>query len=527
MSIWSRRGLLQAHGARGKADLKTETVAHTRALRNDDHGPATDFKTIPNSRRLPPELLLPIFVRVVQAQFSSAHHSKERLMCIAISRVCQYWRQTALSCPEIWSCIDTSWGRLAMDFACRSQTTPLTIFVRLEGRPRMWAVAAINVVLGEKHRERIREMRVSADDMNCHHANFCNGIRTPQLQALSVHNNSQIIWRMSQLPFTLSGTLKTLAVSNLYLPQDSLMLRNVTRLKVDRNARLGLAVLYVSDIIKMLQMCPNLEELDFSDSNYVNHDVSPHMIGDLLSLRHVRLTMNSNACQALLSRLTLRPTINLFVDGSEHPESSVPLPTYLFSTYDALDVIVMHNGCFKMKAFRIGDVEDEYTAEALCLYQDLGLDGDFTLSHTFFDGMLPQVHSLSINFDTDKAYVIPKSRWTETLIALPCLHSLTIKVGIHHRFWPPAQIIVSLMQALSEKDGYQRLSLCHNLRIVVLEGIYFNGTVGNSALSHLISFAAAREIGEARISTIDVSSCIGVTSRSVQAMECLVDQVVW
>ncbi|TDL15942.1 hypothetical protein BD410DRAFT_795873 [Rickenella mellea] len=535
MRIWSHRGRVIADNASGRADKTLGRSKDIFALRKQPGDRHSESKPMTISQRLPPELLLLIFVRAVHAQFSSGHDSKDRLTSISISHVCQYWRQLTLSCPGIWSCIDTSWRTLAIEFVQRSRAAPLTVFLGLTRRPSVAVVAAMNVVLGKKQVKRIRELRVSADDMNYLNLDFCHRIRASHLQSLSLDNTPHTAaFISSRYPWILSGTLKSLVVNNLYIPQDPdpQMLRNLTRLKITGDARPPALIPRVFDIVKMLQMCPELEEFEFVNGSHVDDMTPPHMTADLRCLRHIHLTMNSRACQVLLSRLTLRPTVNFDIDVSRHREPPEVHPTFSFGNYDALDLGVTYEGRLRMKAYNMKDVENQHTVEVLSIYgrNPEVATVDFTSLQIYFDAMLSQVHSLSIHFDTDGTSTNAKSRWimwTDILMDLPSLISLTIKVGSHHKMLTPTEIVASLMKALGERDAYERLCLCYSLRTFVLDGIPFTGAAGKSALSHLISFAAAREVGEARIATIDISNCIGVKYRNVQALECFVDEVIW
>ncbi|TDL15941.1 hypothetical protein BD410DRAFT_795870 [Rickenella mellea] len=530
MPIWPPRSRVQADGVRDRADKMRSMAINFFARRKERVG--TYNKAI-ISLRLPPELFLLIFDLAVHAQFSSGQNSKQRLTCISVSRVCQYWRQLTLDCPAIWSCIDTSWSSLAIEFVRRSRAAPLTVVVQLTHRPSIAVVAAINVVLGERQIERIRELRVSADDMIHLELNFCHRIHASKLLALSLHSTPRAI-RVTPPPFPwiLPETLKTLVVSTSYIPQDPQMLRNLTQLKVTGDSRPPGFSLRVFDIITILQMCPVLEEFDYFTICYVDYMTPPHITAELLCLRHIRLKINSRACQMLLSRLIFGATVTFGIDVSRHWEKPEVHTTFSFGNYDALDLRVTYDGYLRMKAYNLTGDENQRTAAFHNISTLNPYNGsiEFTSLKIYFDAILPQVRSLSIHFDSNKIIAHPYIRrilWTDILMDLPSVLSLTIKVGSHNEMLPPTDIVVSLMQALRKKDAHKRLCLCHNLRTFVLDGIPFTEADGKAALSYLKSFAAAREVGEARIATIDISNCIGVKYRNVQALENFVDEVIW
>ncbi|TDL16111.1 hypothetical protein BD410DRAFT_902208 [Rickenella mellea] len=493
-------------------------------------GRSTDIRArAPPISRLPPELLLPIFLYAVHTQFVSGDTPRDRFLCIGVSHVCQHWRHVALGCSDIWSYIDTTWRSLAMEFVRRSREAPLTVFVRLIHLPSIMEVAAINVVLAEDQVGRIRELQISADNMNYHIFHFNKCMSAARLQALSMNNSSRISLMPNNFFLSHPGTLKSLVLSNLDPPRDPQMLRSLTRLKVSTDWRIHTAFLRVSDIVTMLQLCPDLEEFEFSENGaFLDSGISPHVTAPLLALQHVRLTMTSKAYVALLSHLTTSPAVTVYIDASQCGGPPEPVPTVFLNVYDALTVKITENGYFVITAFSINDAENQTTATVHCRY-DPGpnLTIDFRLLEALFKPVLQHAHSLSIHFHIDETYNIPRSNWTNLLLALPILGCLTIKSESAIRLKLPPDIIVSLARALETLDAYRPLNRRPTLHTLAFDGIPFTGKAGKAALSHMTTFVGSCELSNAKIARIDLTNCSGITSQSVQPLECFVDEVIW
>lgn len=139
--------------------VKRKDTAHSS---NADH---IDSNSVVTISRLPPEILSEIFIFTAIASVKTNDNEIETFTprwIESTSHVCQYWRNTALGCPELWSGIIFSHKNWAEEMLERSKTMPLVI------RATVTCKSVFDrVQLALSHLSRIRELRlqVSGDDM--------------------------------------------------------------------------------------------------------------------------------------------------------------------------------------------------------------------------------------------------------------------------------------------------------------------------------------------------------------------------
>ncbi|KAK6992256.1 F-box domain-containing protein [Favolaschia claudopus] len=209
--------------------------------------------------RLPPEMLSRVFMFCQR----DGH-----LWIREVSHICRYWREVAIGCPNLWSCISLTPSRWAKEMLHRSKMAPLSIKANLAYRVTQ-SHPIFSSLLG--HLSRIRELDVHAGgDSISELLDLTES--APCLQSLILNGNSVHGYQLPDEqrvlePNFLNGDtprLRRLELTRFTLPPNSPLLSNLFHLKL--HSVPSLARLAVPELVAALEKMPELETLDLDNA---------------------------------------------------------------------------------------------------------------------------------------------------------------------------------------------------------------------------------------------------------------------
>ncbi|KAF7308409.1 hypothetical protein HMN09_00689700 [Mycena chlorophos] len=296
-------------------DFIRETPSQTAARRE---------RTRRNSQalisRLPPELLGDIFCLCVPTSVWGVQRGfKEANSWLAITRVCTYWREVALSTPEFWSTLVLSEPELTALMLIRSQSAPLIVRVDLMGDADN---SPEPIIFEQAWRLGTLDIRSPRSQLLTFLANLEHVDAAPHLRCLKIVNSGDLsedpLWLPSNL-FRREHVVQERQAemqpgSNLHLqrcafPWDSSWYTQMAHLHLES---LGpLQIPSTEALLSVLAASPRLETLALIDSVPITHK------GFRVSLPHLTLLElmddAASACANLLGLLEVPPSATAIV----------------------------------------------------------------------------------------------------------------------------------------------------------------------------------------------------------------------
>lgn len=242
---------------------------------------------------LPQETLADIFQHVLNGCFGPKDAPREDFYkWTAVTRVCRYWRESALAFATLWSTV--SMGNLPCAVACieRSRSAPLDIYVPSHQPPnRVWDEI-------RDHFPRVRTFAAEARQLDALSVLVGPPILAPNLQTLYIH---KVGTQNRPLPLLFSGDLPKLSsvrlsgisnwVSNQFTGLKRLSIENVPQ------------ALPIDNLLDALEANPTLEFLELwkADPEPTAEPTPRH-----ITLPHLRqLKIGSGSPRPLLGSLSL------------------------------------------------------------------------------------------------------------------------------------------------------------------------------------------------------------------------------
>ncbi|KAA1469082.1 hypothetical protein DENSPDRAFT_834612 [Dentipellis sp. KUC8613] len=243
--------------------------------------PSTETTTAPLQRllmhynafsavsRLPAETLLNIFSHLVLYSDTPLRLANQSLLCV--SAVCRFWRDIALSSPQLWSWIDlhdTDFAAVAFE---RSQNIPIHLKLVFPYRYDLESISQQTFTLIHEHAARIAGLHLTMPS-DAHYVML--GYFPPELPLLhtldlrNTHTDSSAISENEPSPDTdyldkdtsiihaAMPSLRTLKLENLAIRWQ---FRGLTTLHIDKETMAEAPS--VETFLDVLTACPELEEL--------------------------------------------------------------------------------------------------------------------------------------------------------------------------------------------------------------------------------------------------------------------------
>ncbi|KAJ6546802.1 hypothetical protein B0H19DRAFT_1074806 [Mycena capillaripes] len=364
-------------------------------------------------RRLPPEILQTIFIESM---------GLEPDVVPVVGQVCRYWREVATGTPRLWS--DISIGRtrfvftqryreLASLFLERSVNGPLSISIRNPADMRLMAL-----VTGQAHRW--SALRLSSIDRPFYDSLGLDKRFMPMLEKLKiVEPLSEPMGSESPIRIGFNAPrLRDVVLKN-PLETWSLPWKQLTRLQYDVHS--------VADAVRVLYLCPQLEECSF-DKMKEPMETQPPMLRPSLDLRALRLAVDISSAEAIMKTffdcLTAPNLVSLEMVGQWSPDD---FKEFLTRSECELEKLSLSTGYMKddkiidlLESLPLLDTlvldADKGTSRQL---QNRGVITDKLLRRLIFypdsDCMLPSLTHLTlktaVNFEDQVLLDVIESRW--------------------------------------------------------------------------------------------------------------------
>ncbi|KAJ3721381.1 hypothetical protein DFJ43DRAFT_1094890 [Lentinula guzmanii] len=280
--------------------------------------------------KFPAEILCAIFMfcNLADSPTHPSYPADTRWRWVSVTHVSRLWRNTALSCPALWSKPEFTRTEWAYEMIRRSKMAPLAIEVTSD----MWLTPRVLDAVSEglKHLPRINEIRLSASRDNM--VKLLTGINhaAPFLRTLLLDvGRSDYYYPSLSEPYMLpedflggdTSHLSHIELTRCHLPWDSSLLRNITFLKVHNP---GPPAPTLDQFIGALIGMPQLEVLDLENSLPATSDTeSTEKLGvSLPRLRRLRTVGTINECAIFLEHVVVpsNATIHLAAKCSDPPE---------------------------------------------------------------------------------------------------------------------------------------------------------------------------------------------------------------
>ncbi|KAF5357617.1 hypothetical protein D9758_007490 [Tetrapyrgos nigripes] len=305
----------------------------------------TNSRTYRNSlaliNQLPPEILSQIFLFCASSTSFSTPLRPSRWSFIAVSHVCQYWRNVALGCPALWSYIDSSNPDCILEMLKRSGTCPLTFRIsvgKVQAHHMKWIQEGRATAVALGHIYRVREFTLYASPIGTvisHTGNLGLAQAVPLLEVLRLE--AVVDNRFVHDPVKLSSRfldgdaprLKHLELRNFLLPWDSRLLKGLTVLKLSLNDPRDAPTSH--QVRTVLARMPGLKVLELDGLGVLPPPATTSNIKvvQLSHLRSVTLRGSSARCANLLSHISFPVTtnmqFNIVVDPRTDPDVSLML----------------------------------------------------------------------------------------------------------------------------------------------------------------------------------------------------------
>ncbi|KAL0071785.1 hypothetical protein AAF712_000707 [Marasmius tenuissimus] len=196
--------------------------------------------------RLPTEVLANIFMHcnTNYPVFVEGNRAKGTITLFRLARICRHWREIALNTPELWAQPDFSFGTpLARTMLKRSKDVPLVLDAELDKNTKAVLLEALRDALS-----RLTVLHLTASDNRADLEEVLRVLTQPApfLHTLGLdldfdrwHGAGVRNLQFTEIPLPHaflgdhSPRLKTLLLRRCYIPLDSPILANVTRLSLD------------------------------------------------------------------------------------------------------------------------------------------------------------------------------------------------------------------------------------------------------------------------------------------------------
>ncbi|KAI0725208.1 hypothetical protein C8Q72DRAFT_618537 [Fomitopsis betulina] len=320
-------------------------VSHSRKTLEDEIGHCATYMAALKSRLnmlapisvLPPEALCEVFLRVAGVGDDGVPGAWPPYGWICVSHVCKHWRAVAISCPSLWSKINTAmrppWISELLE---RSKGALLYVTVALpeDGSRSFPSDSPLVMILG--HLERTRSLSIT-NPTGLRDVLHLLARPAPLLEflVLRAHTTCGIIrthGTCKRIIDTLhqSGTsrLRHLELHSTPLAWDNVMLPNLTHLTVScHSTRTN-----VRALVGAPANMGHLEELVVNDAPGALYSSSPEAKASLPRLKHLRVVAFTRDCIALLNCLEAPALSRLAIINAKYVE---PLPTELLNAITA------------------------------------------------------------------------------------------------------------------------------------------------------------------------------------------------
>ncbi|KAJ3890996.1 hypothetical protein GG344DRAFT_77325 [Lentinula edodes] len=284
--------------------------------------------------KLPAEILCAIFVfcTLPDPLTPTNYAADYRWRWITVTHTSRLWRNTALSCPTLWSKPEFTKTEWAYEMIRRSKMAPLTI----EVTSNYWLTPRVVDAVSEglKHLPRINELHLSASRDNMD--KLLSGINSPApfLRTLYLDiGRSDYYYHSRAEPYILpedflggdASRLSHIELTRCHLRWDSSLLRNISFLKVHNP---GPPAPTLDQFIGALSGMPQLEILDLENTlpgtSDTEHTEKPGV--SLPRLRKLRTVGSLQECAIFLEHVVVpsNATIHIMAKCSDIPDEGSP-----------------------------------------------------------------------------------------------------------------------------------------------------------------------------------------------------------
>ncbi|KAH9967516.1 hypothetical protein BC827DRAFT_1152816 [Russula dissimulans] len=240
---------------------------------------------------------------------------------VAVSHVCHRWRETALRCKALWTCIPVVSVRWAQRALKLSDPHPLTLRIDSEDSSLDRGYASVEALcIAFSHMSRIRKIRIRSPwgtrygdhILSIVYGALCRG--TPALEELEFASDAPFLVgsgpdRTTMLPVI--AAMRVLRLDQCYLPQDCFLFHpGLTNVRLS-----GTRVMWpaLESMLRTLALMPNVQVLELY--GVLPHGGSPpdaHPV-NLPSLKELHLGGTSQSILAVLRSLSLLENVQVFV----------------------------------------------------------------------------------------------------------------------------------------------------------------------------------------------------------------------
>ncbi|KAF5357693.1 hypothetical protein D9758_007485 [Tetrapyrgos nigripes] len=274
----------------------------------------TQRNTLALISMLPPEILSQAFLYCITFD-DKRYCGAYRWPWIQISHVCSHWRNVALGCPALWSCLEFSCPAWVPEMLQRSKMAPLSVKVTAEDFFNTKVKDAIETTLQQVSRVSDLMLCMPGGEKSMAEL-LVTGMRqaAPLLRSLSL-STSISAWTRGPVTLPLefvdgdAPRLKHLELRNFHLPWDSALLKNLTSLKIFHTSTGSAPSL--QQLTDVLARMPGLEILELKDVLPICKSTTPVDTVPLPHLHRIKLDGDTVSVALLLDHISFPSTTQM------------------------------------------------------------------------------------------------------------------------------------------------------------------------------------------------------------------------
>ncbi|KAF5357585.1 hypothetical protein D9758_007479 [Tetrapyrgos nigripes] len=345
---------------------------------------------------------------------------RDRWPWTTVSHICSHWRNVALGCPVLWSCLDFSRPAWVPAMVERSRMVPLTLEVPFELVYHSQTEEAISTAL--QHMSRVKELSVSIPSGQAGRLKaLIAGLQQPAplLEVLYLDKFDFSPWDVNLPLEFLNGDaprLRHLELRGFCLPLASGLLKNrLTSLVLFFSSPTDAS--WVQQLVRMLTSLCSLEVLGLKVPLSVK-TISLTRVTHLPHLRSIELDAYITVCASLLDCISFPPTTTMqFSCAVSSPDQLIPQTSPISASLSRIrDLLLQSSSTTQFESMISSLIISTDTWDPKLALGNTSSKPWLELSFWFHDRPSPQ--SRSELFATILEAILPASNATVRLLTL-------------------------------------------------------------------------------------------------------------